>query len=87
MVIGVGMRVAYLSNQYPSVSHTFIRRELIEVEKLLGPIERFSVRTSTQTLVDPLDKAEREQTFTLLSQDPIAWTRALRQPSLSSGPC
>ncbi len=73
------MRIAYLSNQYPSVSHTFIRRELQEVEKHLGHIERFSVRTSTQTLVDPLDQAERDQTFTLLSQGPNVWTRALRQ--------
>ena len=27
------MRVAYLINQYPAVSHTFIRREILALER------------------------------------------------------
>lgn len=27
------MRIAYLINQYPKVSHSFIRREILELER------------------------------------------------------
>lgn len=73
------MQVAYLSNRYPAVSTTFIRRELLEVEKLMGSVERFSIRSSDLPLVDGGDESERSRTFEVLAQGPTAWARALRR--------
>ena len=61
------MRVAYLVNQYPHVSHSFIRREIAGAG---GPglvVERFSIRPSPADLVDPADQAERQRTQVLLA--------------------
>jgi hypothetical protein len=38
------MKVAYLVNQYPHVSHSFIRREIIALEAQGLTVERFSIR-------------------------------------------
>jgi colanic acid/amylovoran biosynthesis glycosyltransferase len=40
------MRIAYLVNQYPAVSHTFIRREILALEKQGHEVLRISVRGS-----------------------------------------
>jgi colanic acid/amylovoran biosynthesis glycosyltransferase len=71
------MRVAYLTSAYPSVSHTFIRRELVELERQVGEIARFSIRHSPHEIVDPDDKREHEKTFRVLEQSPVSWARAL----------
>lgn len=61
------MRVAYLVNQYPSISHTFVRREIEALERLGARVERFSIRQmSGQSLPDPLDQRELESTHALL---------------------
>ena len=36
--------VAYLVNQYPKVSHTFIRREIQALERLGITVERIALR-------------------------------------------
>ena len=56
------MRVAYLVNQYPSVSHTFIRREIHALERQGVQVDRISLRGWELTLVDPQDIAERKLT-------------------------
>jgi glycosyltransferase involved in cell wall biosynthesis len=60
------MKVAYLINQYPAVRHTFIRREVLAVEKHGVEIGRFSIRPPFDELVDPADLAEQQQTVVLL---------------------
>lgn len=79
------MKIAYLVNMYPKVSHTFIRREILALERLGCAIERFSVRQSGEQLVDEQDCRERQRTRTLL--DGSAWLMlfqamriALRRP-------
>jgi glycosyltransferase involved in cell wall biosynthesis len=87
------MKVAYLVNQYPHVSHSFIRREVAALEALGLAVERFSVRPSPADLVDPADQAERQRTQILLDVGllgllgalartaltrPIRWLRGLR---------
>ena len=53
------MRVAYLVNQYPSISHTFVRREIEGLERLGIQVEPFSVRPmDANALPDPKDKLE-----------------------------
>jgi len=70
------MRVAYLTNAYPSVSHTFIRRELTELERQVGDVARFSIRPSPYEIVDPDDRREDGKTFHVLSQPVARWARA-----------
>ena len=61
------MKVAYLVNQYPKVSHAFIRREVLALEDVGVPIARYSVRPSTE-LVDDGDRAEAARTEVLLGR-------------------
>jgi len=46
------MRIAYFTNQYPSVSHTFIRREIAALEERGIEVQRFSIRPPPVQLVD-----------------------------------
>lgn len=55
-------RVAYLINHYPKVSHTFIRREILALEKRGLTVERIALRGWNDTIVDPADKEELART-------------------------
>ena len=57
-----GLRVAYLVNQYPKVSHTFIRREILALEALGVTVDRFALRGWDGDAVDPVDLEERDKT-------------------------
>jgi colanic acid/amylovoran biosynthesis glycosyltransferase len=87
------LKLAYLVNKYPFVSHTFIRRELLELERRGHSIRRLSIRAPGSAIVDPLDKAEQGRTLQVLGQprlqlalaqlraaaaDPVAYARAIR---------
>lgn len=63
---GGGLRVAYLVNQYPKVSHSFIRREIQALERLGVAVDRFAVRGWSEPLPDAADRTERERTRYLL---------------------
>ncbi|MCA1994031.1 MAG: glycosyltransferase [Coleofasciculus sp. S288] len=56
------MRVAYLVNQYPKVSHSFIRREISGLEACGVQVARFSIRSCESELVDEADKQELKKT-------------------------
>jgi glycosyltransferase involved in cell wall biosynthesis len=56
------MRVAYLTNQYPAVSHSFIRREILALEARGNTVFRYAIDFRHQELVDPADFAERAKT-------------------------
>lgn len=56
------MRIAYFINQYPKVSHSFIRREIQALEKLGMAVQRIALRGWDGELVDTDDIREREQT-------------------------
>src|SRR5262245_4740269 len=60
------MRIAYLVNQYPKVSHSFIRREILALEGLGASVLRVASRGWSDELVDPADQAERARTHYLL---------------------
>src|SRR5262245_32703119 len=62
------MRIAYLINQYPSVSHTFIRREILALERLGFEVFRISIREWDGTLLNPEDRLERERTHIVLNE-------------------
>lgn len=60
------LRVGYLVNQYPKISHTFIRTEIEGHERLGTTVHRFSVRPSPDALLDADDLAEQGKTRILL---------------------
>lgn len=68
-------RLAYLTNVYPSISHTFIRRELQQVEKRGYSVLRVSIRPPADALRDPQDIAEQKQTLCCLAQPRLALLR------------
>lgn len=78
------MRIAYLTTSYPSVSHTFIRRELTELEKQVGEISRFAIRHTPYDIVDPDDAREDGKTFRVLTQPAARWARAVVRRGLVS---
>lgn len=59
-------RIAYLINQYPKVSHSFIRREILALERQGLDVMRIAVRGWRDVVVDPADQAERSRTRYLL---------------------
>jgi len=58
--------IAYLVNQYPAPSHTFIRREILALENLGWTVYRFTHRESEAPLKDAEDIAEVSKTYVLL---------------------
>lgn len=56
------LTIAYLVNQYPLVSHTFIRREIDALERLGVRVERFAIRGWRDDIIDPLHREERART-------------------------
>jgi hypothetical protein len=51
--------IAYLVNQYPKVSHTFIRREIRALEQLGMLVTRFALRGWDADVTDRADIEER----------------------------
>jgi colanic acid/amylovoran biosynthesis glycosyltransferase len=59
-------KLAYLINQYPKVSHSFIRREILALERRGWAIFRLSIRGWDAELVDPEDISEAGKTTFVL---------------------
>lgn len=56
------MSLAYLVNTYPRASHSFIRREILALERAGHPVHRFAMRSDRDSLTDPGDLAEDART-------------------------
>jgi len=73
-----------LINQYPKVSHSFIRREILEAESQGIEVFRIAIRGWDTPLADPLDFTERSRTTYVLQRGLLPLTAAvfsaLRQP-------
>jgi glycosyltransferase involved in cell wall biosynthesis len=75
------MRIAYLVNQYPKVSHTFIRRELRALEEQGVEVVRYSVRRVNEPLADEADREEQERTRVVLDGGPQGLAAAIAKQS------
>jgi len=71
------MRIAYMINQYPRVSHIFIRREINALESRDIEVVRISLRGWDDELVDNEDRLERERTRYVLRKGAPALLLAL----------
>ena len=65
------LRVAYLINQYPAVSHSFIRREIAALERAGVAVQRYALRGWDAPVVDAQDERERGATGYVLQHG--AW--------------
>jgi len=70
------MKVAYLTTQYPAVSHSFIRREILAVEAAGAEVLRYSIRPAPAILPDPADQKEAARTTVVLRQGKARLIRA-----------
>ena len=86
------IRIAYLINQYPKISHTFIRREILALERRGIHVSRYSIEPTTDELADAEDNEELLKTRAVLSvglvglalamihiglRKPVRWARTL----------
>lgn len=65
-------KIAYLINQYPKVSHTFIRREILALERQGFDILRLALRGWDAELADEEDQRERARTRYVLQGSVLA---------------
>lgn len=77
------LKIAYLVNQYPKVSHSFIRREILGLESCGVEVTRFSIRSCSTELVDAADKAELKKTRVVLEAGVVALLSGLLQVLLT----
>jgi len=78
------MRIAYFINQYPKVSHSFIRREIMELENQGVEVMRYSVQRERSDVIDPDDIVELEKTTYLAAQQKSVIISAVFQKLLHS---
>lgn len=72
--LSVKPTVLYLVNQYPAISHTFVKREVLALERSGARIIRVAARAAGE-LVDPGDVEEEKRT-TYLLQRPLGLLQA-----------
>ncbi len=71
------MRICYFVSEYPSVSHTFIRREIVELERNDITVFRVSLRRNARKLVDNADLEEKTRTKYVFDASVFEFVRAL----------
>jgi colanic acid/amylovoran biosynthesis glycosyltransferase len=81
------MRIAYLVNQYPKVSHSFIRREILALERRGVEVVRIALRVWDGELLDEEDQLERERTRYVLREGAPALLLALTRMLLTRPVC
>jgi glycosyltransferase involved in cell wall biosynthesis len=99
-VIGTNLKIAYLVNEYPKVSHTFIRREILALERIGFTVLRIAVRGWNGPSPDADDISERAKTQYVLQdgawalvapvaaallRSPVRFLRALRLATKMAG--
>ncbi|MEZ5896476.1 MAG: glycosyltransferase [Parvularculaceae bacterium] len=82
------MKLAYLINQYPGISHSFIRREIQALERQGANIVRYAIRKSAHGIISDEDRAEEKRTAYIVGAGAEALARAiagavLRRPASS----
>lgn len=75
----MAMTLAYLINQYPGISHTFIRREIEAMERRGALVARYAVRSSVHGLIAEEDRREAAITRRIVGAGPLALACAIGQ--------
>nr|WP_240511226.1 glycosyltransferase [Novosphingobium panipatense] len=74
---GATCRIAYFTNVYPKISHSFIRTEIAALERRGFAVHRFTIRRSGERFEDAEDRGEDDRTTALL-ENPRALAGAVR---------
>ena len=77
-------RIAYFTNVYPAVSHAFIRREILAVEREGFEVMRVALRGWDSEIFDPQDATERERTRYVLQRGPLHLALVVLRLAVSS---
>ncbi|MFO0722574.1 MAG: glycosyltransferase family 4 protein [Myxococcota bacterium] len=77
------MKIGYLVNQYPKVSHSFVRREIAALEALGETVARYTVRRTQEKLADPADLAELDKTQVILDEGKLKVGLAILRVALT----
>ena len=80
----VSNKIAYFTNIYPAVSHSFIRREILALERLGLEVVRFALRGWDSNVVDEQDIAEKTKTRYVLEGGVLPLFSDLARALLSS---
>ena len=80
----MSQRIAYVINQYPKVSHSFIRREILALERQGFKIQRIALRGWDGDLVDEEDQQERARTRYVLQDGLFALLSAVLRMMLTA---
>lgn len=64
-----GRRLAYLTNAYPKISHSFIQTEIEALERAGFTVERFTIRRTLDVVTDPSGRAEQRRTTALFDEN------------------
>ena len=78
------LKVAYLINQYPMVSHTFIRREILALERQGLAVLRVALRGWAEPVPDPQDEAEQRRTRYVLRGGAAALAAAVLRVAVAT---
>lgn len=78
------LRIAYFVNQYPKVSHSFIRREILALERQGFDVLRVALRGWDGELVDKEDERERSRTHYILKGGVLPLLLALFRTAIRS---
>jgi colanic acid/amylovoran biosynthesis glycosyltransferase len=74
----VRQKIGYLATHYPSVSHSFILREILALEALGLDIEPMAINAAPEDdVLTDVDRAERRRTFYVKAQPKARIARAL----------
>ena len=65
------MKIAYFINQYPGISHSFIRREIQALERRGVEVARYAIRPAAEKIISEEDKAESRRTNWIVSADAL----------------
>ena len=68
---GNSVKITYFINQYPKVSHTFIRREILALERQGLSVQRLALRGWSEPTPDPQDRQERGSQYEMIA----AWIK------------
>jgi colanic acid/amylovoran biosynthesis glycosyltransferase len=62
------LRIAYFINHYPKVSHSFVRREILALERQGFVVQRIALRGWRDSLPDEEDRQEQKRTHYVLRE-------------------
>lgn len=77
------MKISYFINQYPKVSHSFIRREILALERQGFEVQRIALRGWNDEVVDGEDIREKSRTQYVLQGGLAALTLVVLRQLLS----